>query len=111
MFRLFFGLFRETKKHFYRFVSVFRTSNETTETNRTLLKQTETNQKISKKRSLDRKFFFSVRTETIRNLICFSCFSICFFAKQKSFWFVSMFRTGLETTETNRTYGMGNLKC
>jgi hypothetical protein len=32
---VFFGLFRETKKHFFRFVSVFRTGIETTETNRT----------------------------------------------------------------------------
>jgi hypothetical protein len=23
------------------------------------------------------------------------------------FWFVSIFRTGIEATETNRTYGMG----
>jgi hypothetical protein len=44
-----FSLFRETKKHFFWFVSVFRTGIETTETNRTLSKQTE---KISKKRSL-----------------------------------------------------------
>jgi hypothetical protein len=38
----FFGLFRETKKHFFLFVSVFRTGIETT----------ERNQKISKKPSL-----------------------------------------------------------
>ncbi len=25
--------------------------------------------------------------------------------------FVSMFRTAIETTKTNRTYGMGNEKC
>ncbi len=37
------------QKTFFRFVSVFRTSIETTETNRILSKQTE---KISKKRSL-----------------------------------------------------------
>ncbi len=48
-----------------------------------------------------------------RNSICFDCFSVCFFAKPKNlffglFQFVSMFRTGMETTETNRTYGMGN---
>ncbi len=41
LFWLFIGLFRETKKHFFRFVSVFRTDSETTETNRTLSKQTE----------------------------------------------------------------------
>jgi hypothetical protein len=47
---LFFGLFRETQKKFcglIRLVSVFRTGTgiETTETNRTLSKQTETNRK------------------------------------------------------------------
>ncbi len=121
LFRLFFGLFRETKKHFFwvcfglfQFVSVFRTGIETTKTNRIFSKQTE---KISKKLSLlggprNRKFFFLVQTETNRNSICFSCFSVCFFAKPTIFFglfqFVSMFRTGIETTEANRTYGMGN---
>ncbi len=100
---IFFGLFR--------FVSVFRTGNETTETNRTLSKQTE---KIFKKRFLlgglrNRLFFFLVRTETNRNSICFGRFSVCLFAKPKKFVSVcSMFRTSIETTETNRTYGMGN---
>ncbi len=47
-----------------------------------------------------------------RNLICFGCFPVCFFAKPKNLFFglsrfVSMFRTGIET-KTNRTYGMGN---
>ncbi len=28
-------------------------------------------------------FFFSVRTETNRNSICFGCFSVCFFGKPK----------------------------
>ncbi len=49
LFWLFSGLFRETKKHFFWFVSVFWISIETTETNRIFSKQTE---KISKKRSL-----------------------------------------------------------
>ncbi len=35
LFWLFFGFFRETKQIFFRFVSVFRTCIETTETNRT----------------------------------------------------------------------------
>ncbi len=88
---------------------------KTTETNRIFSKQTE---KISKKRSLlggprNRQFLFSVRTETNRNSICFSCLLVCFFAKPKIFFFnlfqfLSMFRTGIETTKTNRTYGMGN---
>jgi hypothetical protein len=41
LFRLFFGLFRETKKHFFRFVSVFRTGIEKNKTNRIFSKQTE----------------------------------------------------------------------
>ncbi len=51
--------------------------------------------------------FFSVRTETNRNSICFGCFSVCF-AKPKNIFF-DLFRfvlvcwTGIETTETNRT--------
>jgi hypothetical protein len=45
LFRVCFGLFRETKNKIFRFVSVFRTYIETTETNRTVSKQTETNQK------------------------------------------------------------------
>ncbi len=39
LFRLFIGLFRETKKLFFRFVLVFQTSIETTETNRIFSKQ------------------------------------------------------------------------
>jgi hypothetical protein len=31
--------------------------------------------------------FFSVRTETNRNSVCFGCFSVCFFAKPKIFSF------------------------
>jgi hypothetical protein len=40
LFRLFFGLFRETKQIFFRFVSVFRSGIETTETNRKNFQQT-----------------------------------------------------------------------
>jgi hypothetical protein len=62
LFRLFLGLFRE--KHFFRFVSVFRTGIETTQTNRTLTKQTKTKQKNLKKNVfyqgvLDTIIFFS----------------------------------------------------
>ncbi len=42
LFRVCFGLFRKTKKKIFRFVSVFRTFIETTETNRTVSKRTET---------------------------------------------------------------------
>jgi hypothetical protein len=89
----------------FRFVSVFRTSIETTETNRINL-QTKLSIRVSSKQLT----FFSVRTETKRTSICFGCFSVCFFreTKQKYFCFVSVFRTGIETIETIRTYGMGN---
>jgi hypothetical protein len=45
LFRLIFGLFRETKNLFFRFVSVFRIRFKTTETNRSVSKQTEINKK------------------------------------------------------------------
>jgi hypothetical protein len=49
----------------------------------------------------------SVRTETNRNTICFGFVSVCFVKpKTKNFGlfpFVSVFRTFIETTETNRT--------
>ncbi len=43
LFRVCFGLFRETKNKTFRFVSVFRTYIETTETNRSVSHQTQTN--------------------------------------------------------------------
>jgi hypothetical protein len=54
------------------------------------------------------QIFFSVQTETNRNSICFGCFSVCFAKPKKKFFglfrFVSVFRTGIETTETNGTF-------
>jgi hypothetical protein len=51
--------------------------------------------------------FFSVRTETNRNSICFGSFSVCFAKLITNFFglfrFVSVFRTRFETTETNRS--------
>jgi hypothetical protein len=41
LFRVCFGLFRETKNNKFRFVAVFRTYIETTETNRAVSKQTK----------------------------------------------------------------------
>ncbi len=102
------------QKHFFRFVSVFRTGIETMETNRIFSKQSE---KIFKNR-----YVFSFRGSS-KPLILFlgsnrnkpklDLFRLLFgllFRKTKKvfFRFVSMFRTGIETTETNRTYGMGN---
>ncbi len=79
LFRLFFGLFRETKKHFFRFVSVFRTG---IETNRKNLQKM-----FSIRGSSKPLIFFSVRTETNQNSICFGCFSVCFFTKPQIFFF------------------------
>ncbi len=67
----------------------FRTCIETTETNRTLSKQTETNRKnvqktFSIRGSSKQLIFFLVWTKTNRNLICFGCFSVCFFAEPKN---------------------------
>jgi hypothetical protein len=112
LFRLFFGLFRETKQIFFRFVSVCFGVSVRYRNNRNKPKQTE---KISKKQisirvSSKQLIFFSVRTETNRNSTCFGCFSVCFFReiKQHFFRFVSVFRTGIKITETNRTYCMEN---
>jgi hypothetical protein len=49
----------------------------------------------------------TVRTKTNRNKICFGCVSVCFVKPNTKifglFQFVSVFRTYIETTETNRT--------
>ena len=53
LFRVCFGLFRETKKKNFSVVSVFRTYIETTETNRTVSKRTETIRKFLTNRYLN----------------------------------------------------------
>jgi hypothetical protein len=89
LFRLFFGLFRGTKKHFFRFVSVFRTGTETTETNRKNLQKRSLLGGSSKplvfflgsnrnkpKLSLFRLFFGSLFRETKK--FFFRFVSVCF---------------------------------
>ncbi len=110
------------QKNFFRFVSVCFCVSDGYQNNRNKQNFLKTNRnkpkKSPKKLSLlgvleNVNFFFSVRTETNRNSICFGCFSVCFFAKPKIikifffglFQFVSMFWTGIET---NRTFGLGN---
>jgi hypothetical protein len=44
------------------------------------------------------------RTVTYRNSICLGCFSVVSRNKKFFFRFVLVFRTGIETTETNRTF-------
>ncbi len=96
------------QKTFFLFFSVFRTGIEITETNRISSKQTEkiSKQTFSIKGSSKPLIFF---LGSNRNSFCFGCFSVCFLRNQQIFFrFVSMFRTGSETTGTNRTYGMGS---
>ncbi len=88
LFRLFFGLFRKTKKHFFRFVSVFRTGIETTKTNRTLSKQTKTNRKnlqkmFSIRGSSKQLIFFLGLNRNKPKLNLFRLFFGLFFAKPK----------------------------
>ncbi len=108
LFRLFFGLFHETQNFFFRFVSVCFGVSDRYRNNRN--KPKKPLNKALYQGILKTINFFSVRTETNRNSICFGCFSVSFFREtpQKNFRFVSVFWTGIETTETNRTYGMGN---
>jgi hypothetical protein len=86
LFRLFFGLFCETKKHFFQFVSVFRTNIETI---RIFSKQTK---KISKKRSLlggprNRKFFFLGSNRNKAKLNLFQLIFGLLFRETKKFFF------------------------
>ncbi len=98
----FFGLFRETKQIFFRFVLVCFGVSVLYRNNRNKLKQTE---KISKKQISIRVsskqliyFWFKLKqTETQPVLVVFRE------TKQKFVRFVTVFRTSIETTETNRT--------
>ncbi len=111
LFRLFFGLFRETKNIIFGLFWCFGSVQKQP-------KQTEFSRNKPKKSPKNVLylgvletviFFFSVRTETNRNSICYGGFRFAFLLNQKIiFSFFFMFRTGIETTETNRTYSMGN---
>ncbi len=138
LFWLFFSLFRETKKHFFRFVSVFRTGIETTQTNRTLSKQTKSNQKNLQKMfsirgsSKQLKFFSRFKPKQTETQSVLVVFRFVFSQNQKFFsglfrfvlvcfglfWFVSVcfglfhcFGTVLKQPKKPKLqYGMGNLK-
>ncbi len=90
----------------FRFVSVFRTSIKTTETNRENLQKTNLYQGV-----LETINFFRFEPKQTETQPFSVVFGFVFFVKpnkkQNFFRFVSLFRTGIETTETNRTYGMG----
>ncbi len=102
-------------KTFFWFVSVFRTIIETTETNRIFSKQTETNRKNLQKtfsiRGSSKSLIFflgSNRNKPKLNLFWLFFGMLFLETPKKNFRFVLMFRTSIETTETNRTYGKGN---
>ncbi len=88
LFRLFFGLFRETKHLFFSVCfGLFLCG----------VKQPKQTEIISKKQisirvSSKELIFFSVRTETNRNSTCFVCFSVCFFCETKKNVFFGLFR-------------------
>jgi hypothetical protein len=103
--RLFVDFFRETKKHFFGLFRCFRLVSKQpkqTEFSRNKLKQTE---KIFKKRSLlggprNRNFFsrFEPKQTETQSVLLF--FGLLFCETNKFFFrFVSMFQTGIETTE------------
>jgi hypothetical protein len=118
LFRLFFGLFCETKKHFFRFVLVCFSVSDRYRNNRNKQSFLETNRKnlqktFSIRGSAKKLIFFLGSNRKKPKLNLFSCFSVCYFTKPQYFFFglfrfVSMFQTGIETTKTNRNNGMGN---
>ncbi len=125
LFRLFFGLFRETKKHFFfRFVSVCfgvsvryrnnRNKQNFLETNRNKPKKSSKNVLYSKGSSKPLIFFLDLNRNKPKLNLFWLFFGLLFRETKKFFFglfrFVSMFRSGIETTETNKTYGMGNEK-
>ncbi len=91
---------------------MFRTGIEKTKTNRILSKQTE---KIFNKRSLlgTVNFFSRLEPKQIKTQSVSVVFWMAFLGNQQIFFlgwflFVSMFWTGIETAETNRTNSVGN---
>ncbi len=108
LFRLFFGLFRETKNHFFQLVLVCFVVSDRYRNNRNKPKKSPKNFGV-----LETVNFFSPfepkQTETQSVSVIFR---FAFSGNNKFFFglfrFVLMFRTSIKTTETNRTYGMGN---
>jgi hypothetical protein len=110
LFRVFFGLFCETKKHFFRFVSVCFGVSDRYRNNRN--KQPKKSPKnVFFQEVLETVIFFlGLKNQNKPKLNLFRLFfGLLFHETKKNFFrFVSMFRTGIETTETNRNYSMGN---
>ncbi len=101
-----FGLFRETKLIF----SVCFGVSDQYRNNRNKPKKVSKKQISIRVSSKQLIFFFFGSDRNKPKLSLFWLFFGQFFAKpnKKIFRFVSVFRTGIKTTETNRTYGMGN---
>jgi hypothetical protein len=111
LFQLFFGLFRETKKHFFsvcfglfRFVSLFRTCVEKNETNRILSKQTKKSPKtVSIMGVLKTVNFFLGSNRNKPKLNLFQLFFGLVFCETKKF-FCSLFRCfGLVSKQPKQT--------
>ena len=80
LFRVCFGLFRETKTFLFRFVSVFRTCIETTETNRTVSKRTETILNFLKNTWIFSLLQFTITIQSNQKDIIKFCWSLyCYF--------------------------------
>ncbi len=110
LFRLFFGRFHETKQIFFGlfwFVSVFRTGIETTETNQNKpRKSPKTN---LYKGVLETIIIFRFKPKQTETQPVPVVFRFVFSETKRNFFqVVSVFQTDIETTETNRTDGMGN---
>jgi hypothetical protein len=105
LFRLFFGLFRETQKHFFRFVSVGFGGSDRYRNKRNKQNFVETNGNKPKKSfkkfllggSRNSKFFFLGSNRIKPKLNLFLLFLVCFLRNQQIFFslfrFVSVFRT------------------
>ncbi len=80
LFRVCFGLFRETKTFLFRFVSVFRTCIETIETNRTVSKRTETILNFLKNTWIFSLLKFTITIQSNQKDIIRFCWSLyCYF--------------------------------
>ncbi len=114
LFRLFSVCFAKPKNIFFGLFRCFGpVSKQPKQTEFSQNKPKKSPKKFSIRGSQKPLIFFLGSNRKNRNSICFGCFLVCFFAKAKNFFlglfrFVQMFRTSIETTETNRTYCMGN---
>jgi len=90
LFRFCFSLFRETKNKKFRFVSVFRTYIETTETHRTVFETNRNNPKFSEK----------IPKHALSQTVSVGLLFVLVQSKHRN----SLFRYRTETTETNVSF-------